>query len=759
MDLVEVVEIDIPYCSLTYGVAPCAAELGVTGASKCFNTRGTCQDKANFDPAPLTLRFVRATTDELGFDAIPSLLSISVTPQKINPGVDMGERESVRISLADHPHSDAGLDKYLADRDYNPFERGTFWGKLRARMTTLKGLPLRVRRGELGEALEDMRTSHYLIESTAGPDDRTFTVTAKDVLKVADGDRAQAPAVSRGQLAATIDASANALTLEPAGIGDSDYPSSGKACIGGSEIVSYTRVGDVVTLTQRGSSNTEATAHEEGEAFQDVLVYDSETVDAIIYDLLTSYTSADPDWIPLTDWQQEVGQFIGRLYSAEIAEPTPVRDLINELIEQCGLVFWTDVVAQQIRLTALRPIAPSSEVYDSDRIVEGTFRQKDQPKKRVSQSWTYYGLINPLEQLDNRLGYQFAAVDVDLESEVDHNDEPAIAKVFSRWIDSGNRAAAERLNELKLARFVTAPREFRFSVWRTDPTPPELGRGAFLKHWPLQDDTGAEETVPIQITSVEDAGDRYNVTAEEMVFGEALPERVVFIDENLYEINLRDLYDEIYTAPSQYDTVTFVVSSGVQVGGHTIIAGLGNNHQFIERAAITVGDWPEGPTLRLINNGTIAGGGANGQDARFDTSQGSRGGTAIRARYPISIENNGLIGGGGGGGGRGSLHGGGGGAGAIRQSPNSYGEFPSASTGGPNVGWVAGSSAHAGPGLLETGGAAGGATGGQGGNLGEAGTDGTGAANPQAGAAGYAIDGDSYVTFTVEGDVRGPRIN
>src|SRR5690606_4237633 len=295
--------------------------------------------------------------------------------------------------------------------------------------------------------------------------------------------------------------------------------------------------------------------------------------------------------------------------------------------------------------------------------------------------------------------------------------------------------------------------------FRTHPVEPVIGTGIQIQHRALQDETGGQLIVPAQIVSVARSRDRWGVVAEEMAFRGDIGSRSVFIDADMWNINLRELYDQIYSAPTMYDTITFVVSTGVQVGGHTIIAGLGDLPEFLDDAAMTVGDWPEGPTLRLINNGVIVGGGANGQDARFDSSHGSRGGTAIRTRYPISIENNGLIGGGGGGGGRGSLHGGGGGAGAIQPFPNSYGEFPTASAGGPNVDWVPGSDSHAGPGLLETGGAAGGPTGGKGGDLGEAGTDGTGAANPQAGGAGRAIDGDSFVTFTVEGDVRGPRIN
>jgi N-acetylneuraminic acid mutarotase len=37
------VEIDVDFCSRSYGVGPCNAEIGVTGTAKCFNTLSTCQ--------------------------------------------------------------------------------------------------------------------------------------------------------------------------------------------------------------------------------------------------------------------------------------------------------------------------------------------------------------------------------------------------------------------------------------------------------------------------------------------------------------------------------------------------------------------------------------------------------------------------------------------------------------------------------------------------------------------------------------------
>ncbi len=45
---VYIVEMDLDFCTRTYGVSPCTAAIGVTGTAKCFQTRKTCQDAANY---------------------------------------------------------------------------------------------------------------------------------------------------------------------------------------------------------------------------------------------------------------------------------------------------------------------------------------------------------------------------------------------------------------------------------------------------------------------------------------------------------------------------------------------------------------------------------------------------------------------------------------------------------------------------------------------------------------------------------------
>ncbi len=127
---VTVVELDLDFCTRTNGVAPCTAAVGITGTQKCFNTRKTCQDPNNYASSAKTYRFSTLPLP-LEFQSIPSLRSVSIAPLRLDPGKGLGIRASVTVAITDHPFTDTfGLDKYLSERSYNPFLRGTYWGKL-----------------------------------------------------------------------------------------------------------------------------------------------------------------------------------------------------------------------------------------------------------------------------------------------------------------------------------------------------------------------------------------------------------------------------------------------------------------------------------------------------------------------------------------------------------------------------------------------------------------------------------------------------
>lgn len=691
---------------------------------------GDSFDQESFDPESFafggeeievqnTFRFAYAD-EEVQFDSIPALENVSVTPGVVDPGQSIGMRATVTVTLKDFQYPLAGSD----------FFTGTFFGKLRAIKPSLQGTPFRLIRGEDGQSIDEMVTEHYVVESMSRSGDRV-KIVAKDILKLADGDRSQAPALSNGRLLSAIDESDSSLQLTPAGIGDLEYPASGKVAIGGSEIVSFTRTGDTMNIT-RAQSGTDAESHDEDDLVQLVLEYDSQSPADIVFDLLTEYTSVEADWCPLDEWKEDIDTYIGRLYSAEIAEATSVTKLLNEIIVQAGLVMWWDEVAQKVRLKSLRPVT-GTRVIREDEMLADTFSFSEQPQKRRSQAWTYFALRNPLERLDDTQNFTSGLVTVDSASDQRYG-QAAICKTFCRWIQKNNRPAASRLNTLMLSRYTDPPRKFSFDLSR-EASEPQKGDPLKLVHHSLQNMSGNLVQVPVQVTAVEKTDTKYRVDCEEMLFTDIQdPElsdggtRLIIIDSNSYNVNLRDLFDSIYTGVDEYDSVLCVIEEGVFVGS----TNTGS-------PAFDVGDWPAAVDITLAIKGRIQGRGGDGSLA-FPGFVGKQGGPALFTRYPITLDNEGEISGGGGGGGgssfapAGQRWGGGGGAGF---DPG---------LGGPN----------AGNGTTETGGLAGSSFGGNGGGKGEPGALG---AETGGGVAGRAIDGVSFVTFIQAGEINGPQVN
>ena len=567
------VEIDLPVCSRTYGVAPCTASVPTTGDDKCFNCRATCQDLANYNETTATIRFAEDTGfNPTDIEALPCIESVSYTPGRISLGQDLGQRSSVSITFSDFPHSDAGtgLDPYYAARAYDPYTQGTFWGRFRARQPYIKGATLRLINGYVGDDLADMETRTFLIESFNGPGmDGTFTITAKDPLKLLDADRAQAPTLSTGYLNGSLTTSSTSATLLPAGIGNSEYPASGYATIGGKEVVAFTRSGDTLTIT-RAQYNTTAIAHSASDRVQVCVVYTSQDPADIIKDLMVTYGGIESAMIPIDDWQTETDAFLGQLYTGIVAEPTSVRTLVGELILQAGLAIWWDDLNAEIRLQVLRAISTDAETFgDSSDKLGGTLQITEQPDQRISQIWTFFAQRNPCERQEDPNNYRSVDELVDATAELAYGSS-SIQKIFSRWIPVGGRAIATKLNQLQLGRFVVAPRKFTFDIFRSEGrVAPQPGSGIQVEAWPMQDGNGERETVPVQITRVKPEKDRWSIEAEEMRFtgyGSSSSVKTIIYDTDVTARNIRTDHDTLYGAPANGDTVNVIVNVGVKIG-------------------------------------------------------------------------------------------------------------------------------------------------------------------------------------------------
>lgn len=674
--------------------------------------------------------------------AIPDLITVSAQPLEISLGENLGKRAKVTAQFRDHRSADLG----------EFFDRGSHWGKFRARQLFRRGNKFRTIRSLLqpNNPLLTLQseTRHYVLESFDGPSVAgAFSLIAQDPIQLADNERSQCPVANNGFLIADITATSTSFTASPAGIGDLEYPASGHVAIGGEEIIQFTRVNDVFTVVGgvagRGQFGTIAVAHENEDRIQTCKIFTARTPSEIISDLFINFAHIDSTLIPLFQWELEEDTYLQRLYTRVIAEPTGVNELVSELIEQAGLAIWHDDVDNQIFMQVLRGIPTSAFLYNQTNVMN--LSVAEQPGKRVTQVWTYFGVRNPLESLEEANNYRSILVTIDTEGQTEHG-EAVIKKIFGTWIPAFGRDAAKRVNDLNIGRFKTPPRKFSFEVMRySGVVDPELAGGYQISWWGNQDELGFETLAPFQVTKVNPLEDKFQVEGEEMLFVASTPQdlddRVILIDSNIQNINLRTIHDSIYPALTPDDliypgvTVTFIISEGVSVGSNST-----------SLPACDVGTWIANFAPKLVVIGRIQG--AGGRGANGDGSPASTvGGVALFTRHQLDLDvDQGEIFGGGGGGGRGLVFqgesifefGGGGGSGNI-----------------PGIGGSANFDSGE-PGTTELGGN-GSSPAGNGGNPGLKGGDGNASNGKDPGAA---IDGISFVmVIQGPGDIRGPQIN
>jgi len=347
-EVVQIVEIQQPFCSLVYGNSPCTAAGPADG--KCYNTYATCQDKNNFALSTKSLYFSRGNVadqgkpfgpanrlltqaggylllqdggkiilsedraDTLPRYVIPSLVSVSTLPTRINlssannSASGLGNRASVRISFKDHPHTDRRVDPYVDGRSWDPYSRASFWTKWFARNRYRQNITVKVYEGYAGQALADMTVREYVWDSFTGPDaNGNVTVTAKDILAKVEERKALAPVASLGKVHADISSGTSHVECNSAS--ESDYPATGTLRIG-SECMTYTsRANSTNGVTfsglTRGTDGTTAAGHSAGDTAQQCLRYTTQRTDDVLEDLLENYAGISSAKLDTANWATE----------------------------------------------------------------------------------------------------------------------------------------------------------------------------------------------------------------------------------------------------------------------------------------------------------------------------------------------------------------------------------------------------------------------------------------------------------------------
>ena len=528
---ITIFELDLPYCTRTYGVSPCNAVLGTTGEAKCFNSIGTCQFRAAYDAGVKTVSYCGNQDGVPDIPGIyPSLKSISTRAGELNlSGIDpkstaLGSRARVKVTLQDFQDADTWLDKYQSERvigaaqfsaiGYNPLDQGQHLKRMFARFPYYLGLSARVRRGYVGDVIASMPTENYVMSELSGPSASGEAVlTIMDVIDLTDSKKAMYPPQSTGKILAAMDAVQTSVTITPLGIGDAEYPASGLVRIG-REIMPFTRVGDVLTVT-RGQEGTIAAAQSILSSVQICAVFDPQPIYTAINTLLTAGALIDPAQIDLAAWETENTDWYSGINISRtiISKSTGVKTLIGELC-QLGVLVWGDPIANQIQYRVNSPLSAGETLYpinDADGLLETGIAVENGEELRISTVVIYHAVRDWTDDIASRNFDKATAIGVD----ENLYGQAAIVEIYCRWFGrDGNDATASVIAERLLSRFENVPKIVTGLLDVKDRASVGLGDRIEVTSYVLQDIYGAVKPEPMQVRYVEYAEDRVKFTAE-----------------------------------------------------------------------------------------------------------------------------------------------------------------------------------------------------------------------------------------------------
>jgi hypothetical protein len=515
---VYMVEIELTGCENVYGQAPCTASQGA--GFECYNTFANCQDTPNYVQTPRIYQLVANQGFQPVEGTIPCLAQFpKITPAEIKQNQGLAVRGALEVQAIDFPYSDnlPDDDNYRDTRNYIAGNTGTFWGKFLARHPYYKGSVVTLKVGHWVGTDTDTDTiritQDIITRLTQSGDYRATQATqaggqdfdpvyvteriyaldridlrldgravlhCKDPMTFLDDSKVKIPTPTDATVLTQIEPQQSAnIPIDAANVTYFSTPNPDGFIRINEEIIEYTGVsGNALTGITKAEFNTTAQQHLVGDGIQKLFGIESTNiVDAlaeilnqwggvdksqIAYDAFQDTPTGTPDiWdIELEQWLQSIN------IEGVISSDTGLTQILNEMCQQTGLVMWWNGEKNQIYINAnkFRLGAESQPTIGDSEIAEGTFSMKEDRGGFITQLWTYYGLINPLEGVKpTNFQNAYVAVNTDLES-ANALGGAQIAIKYANWLEAGALGtvitlATRALNESSFPRY-----RFNFKV-------------------------------------------------------------------------------------------------------------------------------------------------------------------------------------------------------------------------------------------------------------------------------------------------------
>jgi len=477
---IYIVDIELDRCTRTYGVAPCTASGPAAG--KCVNSLGTCQDPDNYEEGTFTLRFASTRID--AFDvpngdfnddfnddfgpptitstpALPTLMAVKTQPTRLTPGLGLGWRSVVNVTITDAPYTDVGLDPYVNERGFSWLTRGTFWQRFLDRYPYYENSRFRIYTGyadfdadgnQLPLDFDNFRKRSYLLKKIGIGSNGTVSIEAEDPLKLANASTTQWPPQSAATLLADITDVQTSFDIDdPNGLVQDFVNVRGQP---------YVRISDEVMLVNSYAAPTltvtratlpsfypgavEAEEHKAGDTVQVCFLYNNVRIDDALYQLLNDATGIPSEFLPLDAWVAEADEyFAAYFFDRLVVQPVAVKEYVTEITELNAMVWW-DERSQVVDFKALKATPNNVAIptfNDALNILSEGVSLSQTPKDRISEVNVRFGERSPVASSD-KPGF-FAQVRNAVDEEAaERYGVQAIRTIYSPWLSSAGSAVA-----------------------------------------------------------------------------------------------------------------------------------------------------------------------------------------------------------------------------------------------------------------------------------------------------------------------------
>jgi hypothetical protein len=489
---IQIVELRQPRCALRFGVGACPA----TGTPKCYNTWGTCPTaatKAVFDATGrIRWRFVQnrpglfavgdfSVTDDPATNAIAvAQLRVSTTKAELNIGAlldgksPFGVHATVSVSMPDFVWDDHVGDFYLGDRVSLP--KRNFWAVWTARNAFYGGMEIVVYEGYEGEALSAMRQRLYVLDNVDGPDSSgNVTLHGISPLIEAEGQTSKFPPPMDVRLVSAITAgqtTVQVLTNDETNLSRELGIGGEKGVRIGDEIMFYAAYSVVtsgiydLTGVTRGVLNTVAASAAADARVQRIGYFKDVATWRCGEYLLSDHTPVGAARIS-TSWTTEGEAYLEIFRSTvAIATPTPVANLMGEIVQQGMFYIWWGEYTQKIEMQAIRaPDGAVRQVSTASEILAGSAELRRQPESLLTRIFVYYAPIDPTKT--DRANYLVIDGQIEATNEVPQAAGKAYTlEIDARWINTA--VHAQFLIARILSRYRQVPRFLTFRVSAKD---------------------------------------------------------------------------------------------------------------------------------------------------------------------------------------------------------------------------------------------------------------------------------------------------